>query len=376
MTGAAHGEAGGWSSDMKFTPGRLNEGQSELKDWFIRPNGETIWVYARVEGENLSQRIGDDTSRDTLFVMASKATTNIAYTVRPWSQIDSIVTVTDANETNLLASSVGASGSYDLTLSGITQTVHVVATEGADARIYDAGLSPDDRYAPAIRRWLRDRAEAGDLKNRNGPIVLGQYKGLTETDEPTNLTLRAMYWLDLDPTEPGWWLRGGTVNVDPSVPRVVKFNDESTVTDQDVQVRVKLYLSNDVSGTVYAPRRLQGLANEQSDSFPSGQSWTSVTFQVQGYLNNGKEFNAGYLPFRWFVFDANSFTPETDENPFTALIELRDPFSQRSPGYTYGWSAYSRSSTTFFMRWMISEELLPTGVETLKSDSTYSDPTP
>ena len=37
VTGGAHGEVGGWTSEMKFTPGRVNEGQDELVNWFLKP---------------------------------------------------------------------------------------------------------------------------------------------------------------------------------------------------------------------------------------------------------------------------------------------------------------------------------------------------
>ena len=48
VSGGAHGEdpekGGVWTSEMRFTPGRLNENQEELIGWYLKPYGSSIWV--------------------------------------------------------------------------------------------------------------------------------------------------------------------------------------------------------------------------------------------------------------------------------------------------------------------------------------------
>ena len=93
--------------------------------------------------------------------------------------------------------------------------------------------------------------------------------------------------------------------------------------------------------------------------------------QVLGLLSNDLSRNEGYLPFRSFIFDSDSFTSETDAEPFTSTIELVDPFSTESAGYSYGWHTYSRGTPFFFKIGILSTNAVPTTIERLKADSTY-----
>jgi transcription-repair coupling factor (superfamily II helicase) len=52
------------------------------------------------------------------------------------------------------------------------------------------------------------------------------------------------------------------------------------------------------------------------------------------------------------------------------VIELIDPFSTESPGYSYGWSKYDWGTPAFF-RWTISTNQMPLSVERLKAKDTY-----
>ncbi len=359
VTGAAHGEAGGWSAEMAFTPGRVNVGQAPLTGWYVQPRGDSIWVYAKVLGDALSQRIGTDTARDTFVIVSSGGGTNIVYEALPWHGIGAL---TVNGKTNV--SATGAS-SYTLNLNNVTETTYVVAYAGLSSALTDAGLDPSDRYAPAVAKWLADRADAGTLKNPEGPIVLGHYKGLSESAVPQELSLKDMYWLDMDPTNPGWWLRGDVINADGTpIYRKRKWNESWTEHYTNRLVQVKLYLSNDTDNVVMAPSRLQGLGNEQSDTFAG--NWTSVTFKVTAALENGLEHNAGFLPFRWFTFGPNSF----DATDFTATIEILDPFSRSSPGYDYGWTGWR--GTSMFFKWRLDDQASPpTTVEVLDKQSTY-----
>ena len=362
VSGGAHGEDGGWTSEMKFTPGRLNEGQDELSNWYIKPNGASIWVYAQSLSGHVRQRIGDDTSQDTFFIVNSGASTNISYTIDPWYAIGAL---TVNGETN--APATGATKSFELALNNITQTTEVVVSEGIDPRLLAADLDPAGRYTPAILNWLAARYAAGTLANPDGPITLGKVKELHENAPEKEMPLTMMYWFDLDPTEPGWWWRFGFTGIrGEEIRRKRVWSATSTEHLTNHLVTVKLYLSNDVSQIVYAPNRLQGVGNEQSDSF--GGSWTSVTFKVKVMLNNGLPHNAGFLPFRWFTFMPGSF-----DAAFESKIEILDPFARSSAGYSYGW--YGNSCNSLLYRFSL-DDSLGTGanVESLKADSTYDGP--
>ena len=359
VTGAAHGEEGGWSAEMAFTPGRVNAGQEPLTGWYVQPRGDSVWVYAQVFGDALSQRIGKETARDTFAIVSSGGSTNIVYEALPWHGIGAL---TVNGKTNVAAT---GKSSYTLNLNNVTETTYVVAYAGLSSALTDAGLDPTDRYAPAVAKWLANRADAGTLKNPEGPIVLGHYKGLGASAAPEELSLKDMYWLDMDPTNPGWWLRGDVIAADGTpIYRKRTWNASWTEHYTNRLVQVKLYLSNDTDNVVYAPTRLQGLGNEQSDTFDG--NWTSVTFKVTASLENGLEHNAGFLPFRWFTFGPNSF----DATDFTATIEILDPFSLSSPGYNYGWTGWR--GTAMFFKWRLDDEPgPPVTVEVLDKHATY-----
>ena len=373
VTGGAHGEEGGWSPDMKYTPGRLNENQDELSGWYIRPTGGSIWVFASVDEAsraNVRQRIGDDVSQDTFLVISSGGKTNITYDVAPWFAVNA-VGVNERGVTNYTFFGKGQGAVF--TLNNVTETTYVVAREDIDPDLIHAGLDPADRYTPAVMKWLRDGSVSGRFAHPEGPIRKATYRGLKAVDDSDDVTigLKGMYWLDIDPTEGGWWLRGGFIDLGLKS-RIRKFNEWSEVPYSDPQIGVKLYLSNAVSKVVHAPERLQGLNNERSDEPATYSNWTSVTFKVEAALQNGKVDN-DYLPFRWFVFDANSFVKPEDAEvgrpAYSTKIEILDPFSMESPGYSYGWRDYPDSAV--FLRWNINELLQPSGVETLKADSSY-----
>ena len=379
VTAGAHGEEGGWSNAMTFTPGHLNVGQDPLTGWFLHPNGGSVWIYASVDAAsraagNVRQRIGEDESQEAVIVVTSGSDTNVTYDVRPWFTANAVA-VTETGRTN--ATFVGKGPGAKFNLNNVTETLYVVASEGIDPALLKAGLRPDDPYTPAVMRWLRDGSEGGTFKNPDGPITNAIYRGLEAGATNVLIGLKGMYVLDIDPTDPGWWLRAGSVEFGLK-DRIRKSSDASGgIPYQNPQLGVKLYLSNDTDravAEVYAPKRLQGLGNERSDDPASYTSWTSVTFKVEAKLENGLEHNVGYLPFRWFVFGPDSFVKPEEaaalgRPPYTAKIELFDPFSAESPGYGYGWRPYR--GNPIYLRWNITELQMLDGVEMLKADSTF-----
>ena len=362
VAGEAHGEDGGWSSEMRFTPGRLNEGQEELTGWYLKPYGASIWVYAKSLSGHIVQSIGDDTLQDTFVIVNSGESTNVNYTIAPWYSIGAL-SVNGVTNSAL----TGITGSYELNLNNITETTYVVVSEGIDPMLLDAGLDPADPYTPAVLNWLTRRYYDGELANPDGPISLGHHKGLNQSDAAYEMPLKVMYWLDIDPTNPGWWLRHGFTGIaGEEVRRKRKWNDSYTEHLTNRLVTVKMYLSNDVSHVVRKLTRLQGLGNERSDEYTG--NWTSETFKVQLMLNNGLPHNAGFLPFRWFTFGPSSFSDD-----FEAKIEILDPFSRSSAGYPYGW--YKNSCNSLLYRFTFDDSLETWAqINLLKADSTYDGP--
>lgn len=362
-----------WKSGLMFTPGRLNEGQVIPENWFIRPSDDKAWVYFNVEGEHLSQRVGGSTARSVMLVVPRDEPTNVVYTSDAWYETAYIDMDGDIVEQH-------KSGEWTFTYTPTQQTCHVTAY-GAPLRelVDDFGLKPGNRYTPAVLKWL---AEGWPYATAD-ELVLAKYKGLKDTDTESNLTLTEMYWLDIPPvTESGeteWYLRGGIVGSNgkgepiPVVYRTITYPSGKTLVLTNRLLTAKLYITNivdNVTHPAYGPYRLQGLGNEKSDE--NASNWTSVTFQVEAWLRNEEMLNKGYLPFRQFVFDGGSFRPAGDEHEFESKIEILDPHSTLSPGYSYGWS--QASDVEAWWRWIISStNRLPQTVEVLRMEDTYGD---
>ena len=359
----APGAAGTWKSGLTFTPGTVNEGQVIPEGWVVHPNGTNSWVYLNVIGDHLSQEIGGVTNRSAVVIVPQGVATNVTYIAEPWYEL---AVLTENGVTN----AVNRPGTYLHTVTPTGQTHIVVAREGTDNRLAsNFGLDDANVYTPAVLNWLRSNWADKTAED----IRLAYYRGLGSMAEAVDLSLTEMYWLDIPPVtasgEREWWLRGDMSNVvgDTHVIKRIYGGKEYYMTNRIVDVM--LYITNAVSGTVYAPYRLQGVDNEQSDTF-AGNMWTSVTFKVRAALDvNGMgqegSKNKGYLPFRQFTFGTGSF----DEN-FSARIEIDDPFSTVSPGYGYGWSNYPNTTNMFF-RWSIDTDLIPFAVPVLKANDTY-----
>ena len=384
VTAKAHGEEGGWANDMSLTPGRLNEGQNELSGWYLRPNGGSIWVYAKVEEAsrgNVRQRIGADDSPDTYVILTGGAKTNIVYDVKPWFAAEADI-YEENGPTNRVY--VGTGAGATLSLNNVTATTWVVAHEAIDQRLIDGGLDPNDRYTPAIMRWLQEGStKRGPFKHPEGPVMNAIFRGLWSDATNCVLGLREMYCLDIDPTEGGWWLRAGMTDFKGNwYQRVRKYDAtiEQDVELSDAMLKVRMYLSNEVASVkqpvVYPPNILRGVSYGERSDDPStyAGNWTGVTFKVVGRLSDvGMTTN---LPFRCFTFAPGSFAGAEgagDLKPFEAEIEIIDPFSKLSPGWSYGWSKH-KGKSAFLMWWTFDERQLPIGVETLNMKSLYDQP--
>lgn len=363
----APGAAATWKSGLTFTPGHLNEGQIIPEDWLIHPNGTNAWVYLSVVGDHLSQVVEGETNRSAVVVVPQGSRTNVTYVAAPWYEMAALTV-------NGVTNAVNKPGVWTYTFAP-TGTTYVIATEGPDHVLKNEfDLGDDNVYTPAVLNWLR---ENWPDKSPND-IQLARYKGLGEDDREGDLTLTHMYWLDIPAvTDSGtreWLLRGGMSGIEGEA-HVIRRNyggRDYTLTNRIVEV--KLYLTNEVTGTVYAPERLQGVNNERSDTYTGG-NWTSVTFKVRAQLNvNTNGANRGYLPLSSFTFGPGSFGPRGAANEFTSRIELIDPFSPASLGYSYGWGNHSNTNS-FWFKWSIDTDLVPIAVPVLKALDVY-DSTP
>jgi hypothetical protein len=252
----------------------------------------------------------------------------------------------------------------------------------------DYGLTRDNRYTKAILEWL---CAGKDLKGNpwanpgSGELKLAEYWPWAAHDESERLplSLTAMYWLDIDPTEGGWVFRAGTTDIvgeiDPATGSAP--TSSSAVTNVRISVSMMITNVNEAAGwpahkTAHAPRALRGLepgsGSHDYDPVTSPYGWTSVTFKVTGIMLNGHTSptnRSNRVPLRWFVFGENSFGDD-----FTSTIDVRDPWAVDSPAGNYGYQDWLRdhgTKPTIGYAWDIDERLKPISVDKLKADSTY-----
>ena len=98
--------------------------------------------------------------------------------------------------------------------------------------------------------------------------------------------------------------------------------------------------------------------------------WTNATFKVKGLLGvNGLSVDSAeernWIPLRWFVFTPTSFDAD-----FTSVVEILDPFSTESPGYSarwYEWAQTHGRPSSLFFKWDVSDRSMPTEAEIMKT---------
>lgn len=375
----SHGEDGTcWTNRMISTPGELNKmADGRLQDidpeWFLRPNGTNVWVYAYLDSPHIAQTIAGETTRSFQVIVLSKGQeTNIVYHVDPWYAIGSCTTNDRPVPNAAGRGSVRDTPPHQWTLNlgKVEENITVHVGDQASPVVEDAGLSRDDPYYPAVMAWLRS------LTDDDSTIYPAWFWPLSgDETRRQKLGIKDMYWLDINPTEPNWVLwagMGGPGAGDPSsgsptctpVPVV----DDSGFPQTNIIVTVTMMITNTETGVAYAPRKLQGLEPGSSSAAYGGgmNNWTSCTFKVTGALQKpGVKDN--FYPLRWFVFGPDSF----DSN-FQARIEITDPFVDWSVGSNYGWPFYKNLYPIFY-RWKLDGYGPGTAsTEMLHSDSTYT----
>jgi hypothetical protein len=367
-----------WNNTMKQTPGRINEGQQISEDHPL-PNGEDIFIFSNLDYSlpHIRQTFGDlvNSNANTMIVMrkGSLVGTNITYHVDPWYELGNVAT----NGVPLAFNTLAEPRTYTVEVGkGLSNNVTVVASATYSRKLFEAGLDPYDRYTPAILDWL---SKGKDLRNNDwydkdsGEIYHTKVLD-KDNNHITNLTLRAMYWLDIDPTNPNMYFKA--------------YNAEFKANYKELSSGTKvlgivpyLCISNDTPGKVdyWPPYVIRGMeigSHSQGYSKSSGYSWTNATFKVRGMLmndktNSGNWGSSSWVPLRWFVFDDDSFYPKGHENECQAKIDILDPRSSESPAWVEGWYKYPDKAIT--LSWLINTELKPVEVEMLNKESKYED---
>lgn len=388
-----------WTMGVKMTPGHRNIGQVIDPNHPV-PAGEEVLVYFTVTGDHILQSLDGSNFTNGMFsAIVSKGNpvgTNVVYRVDPWYVLGSVRTGT----VSLIDQAVQtkAMQPYEYTLSGVAKgtsnNVTVVAAAALNPKFgTDWGVPEDDPYRDAIIDWLERGTDLyGNPFGRidSGEIKLANYRSWWTGQIVTNLTLREMYWLDMDPTIGNLSLIGG-ITVDPhGVEHVVSQTiGDSTVVMTNRRVNVYMMISNE-NATVEAPAHPRGINDftthwtpyvlrglepgEHSQSYvASTGDWNSVTFKITGMLMNGyTSFDNvdNKVPLRHFTFNEDSFGADG-----LSKIEVYDPYSSLSLGYNAGWKRWWDKNgycpVVFF--WMIDTRLPPIGVEQLNKDSYYDD---
>jgi len=371
-----------WKSGLKFTPGRPNEGQTVPLGWFLAPNGTNAWVYFTTDAAHITQALNSEVKKSLVAVVPIGKTTNVAYRVDNWYRMAINERYATEAAGRIVAGNIG--GEYVHTVAPTQTMLYVTAVEGPNEDLKTQyGLDDDNPYSDAVMKWLTHRWPGKDVDD----IRLACFKGLQNQDAVQALTLTEMYWLDIPPVPEtaaeeaagsgatNWWLRGGITKIGSDHIASNYYGGASGrwVTHTNKVIDMTLYISNAVTAKAHAPDHLLGLGGESSKDFPTGkQAWTSATFKVRAKLDLSTAEK--FLPFRSFTFNGGSFSSEAGSvspalPPFSSRIEILDPRSPSSPGYTWGW-ALNPGTSTYFL-WSIDTDGAPSSTQTLKLDDTY-----
>lgn len=381
-----HGEtASCWTNWMVNTPGRVNrlvDGTLQYIDpsYFEPPEGSHLWVYVNVDAESKNTmwvKVGDVRSNSAVLIVPQDAisgtySTSVVYEVKNWFDVGSVVTNSYGVPGVEVASSYAkdASGLWKLDLSNLTvaddasRKFFVTASSVASPKLPDAangGVSSDDPYYPAIIDWLQDYDEdtvhfARFYGMNNRPV-------LKQDGTEYTLSLKEMYWLDIPPVSQNsadweWILKAGMGDSTgaQTVGETVTTDYGNGRVSTNVFVSVTMMISNRVTGAANPPQMLRGLepGSTSADYDEHVSSWTSVTFKVQGALQNGV-VDREWRPLRWFTLCPESFGDKDSDTPFCRRIELPAPADAG-----YDWGAFPDANV--FYRFSIDETLGPVTV--------------
>ncbi len=372
----SHGEAAdpsNWTNYMWCTPGEINK----LKDntlqeippgYYLEPYGGNVWIYSNLlKPQYMKQFLGSrELKPSDVIVVPVGTTTNITLLVTNWYQI----AWCETNHVRVLDAQ-GKVGSYTLNLDSVSNRIDVVIDAVPQTALAETwGLTPENRYTPAVLDWLLKNYSNGDY----GPDDLSSAELRTlsckSTVPPTWLSLTEMYWLDIPPVQKApvnggsniWFVASMGAPESAHLPivesHVMTLSNGSI--QSNVYVSVTMMITNTVTGEAYPPDRINGLNGEDSRNYDGKQAWTSVVFSVTGALQDQDRPDVArtYWPLQQYVFTTNSFgDPSMPNRRFQTRIEVVDPYTPTTMGWHYGWGDYSgmRSSYPIWYRWAIED---------------------
>ena len=379
-------ETNDWTYAVSDTPGHKNVGQVIDPDHPV-PAGEELLVYFSVTGDHIEQSLnGVDYTNGVFSAVVSKGSvkgTNVFYRTDNWYVLGEATT----NGVSImdLSSRVTDAMPYVFELDGVAKAtsnnVTVIASAAVDPRLAEYGVGADDPYREAVIDWLMKGVDLNGNAwhdTASGDIKLAEFWTLNNTFQ-TNLTLREMYWLDMDPTVGDLALIGGLAIENPPEHHVT-WTADSGATLSLTNRRVKAYMmitnttddaSSERYGEHWTPYALRGL-EPGSSSLGYDQengNWTSVTFKATGMLLNTYTSATNIdnrVPLRHFVFDRGSFASDG-----WSKIEITDPYSPLSFGYQAGWKRWwdEHGICPIFYYWSLDTRLPRLGVEVLKEEN-------
>jgi hypothetical protein len=313
----------------------------------LTPNGTNIWIYPSIEGGNLVQILGSKTNTSSVIVIQKGGSTNIQYLADKWYELGEVkVDIGDKSVSTNFYSLGAGTRLYEVRLQNVQTNMDVRASAKVSEKLRtDYGLTPDNKFTPAIMDWLMKEHSAGENENIHLAKVLD-----LKYNYVTNMTLTGMYMLNINPVEDGWALVfgfGAMPTVRKSASPIKSFVPIEVDRDKDgnpvtnTTMIVTMMITNQITGVARAPDTLRGVEPGSVSSNltdRTASSWTSTTFKVVGALQRPGEQYANvrknFLPLRWFVFGPGSF------KNFTAKIEILEPHQPNSPGYWYGWDEF------------------------------------
>ena len=372
--------SGEWSYAMVRTPGRVNAGQYINPEHPV-PAGDSVHVYFNI-GSHIWQTVNGVTTNVSKMVVLRKGDPNgleVTYDIDRWYVLDGVTTndvaATPVKETD---------HRYTLTVakecSNTVVRVNAAARENGDL-LSKYGVTADNAYHDAILDWLSGGTDlhGNKWKDDGEDVKLARYEDWSGTFS-TNLTLTAMYWLDIPPTEGGWVYRAGIEMGTPC--EIVDAANAKT----NVRVRTYMMITNTTTDVAYAPYALRGLGVGESSlgldpAAVGAPAWTSVTFKVTSFMLNGLtdvRDRSQYFPLRCFVFNEDSFYPSGHvdaagkSDAFSSTIDVRHPYTPASPSYYFyrnwilehGWVTPSYA-------WDLDDRINMFTVDALKADSTF-----
>ena len=372
-----HGETTScWTNTMVQTPGKVNRfanGTAQFidPDYFDPPGGTNLWIYANIDGGSLNSLemvIGNVTNTSAVIIVPQDPdtgtfSTSIVYVVKKWFEMDSVITNEYGKPGGSVAEAPGRRGVWTLDLSNLaisdsnSRKFEVTASTRNSSNIPDAahgGISSDDPYYPAVIDWLQNFDEK---TIHLAPVWDLGDNPVRRPGETTDclLNLKEMYWLNIPPVwdepevpgKPEWVFKGGMGSgANPNVETNIVAGGLVT----NISVAVTMMVTNLWDDYAKPLDMLRGLepGSTSSNYNEHVSSWTSVTFKITGAIQI-PGYSDIYRPLRWFTFGVDSFT-----NGFTRVIEVKDPFSKGSPGYSYEW--YKHPGNQVFYRWRIDDD--------------------